>query len=259
MKLLLLLSFLTTPLWAKDVWTPPENPDPHVILQEARDDARNDKYETALAKHLWYHENALTYRPSQSGVRLSFALSYWLDLAEDYPTAMEALLKVRAEAADEIVSGTAPHQLFADYVAFNRVLDKLDDTVKMFQRVHLKDPEFARRVFHYAKRALIAGKHYELIRHYLDPDVDIAREIYSYRSGVARYKDRERDADPQLLDYYNRHFTNEAATLVAILTLAKENETAQRIAKQAKEVRNEPTLHKAIDEALEGKVPEPFP
>ena len=72
-------------------WTPPEKPDPEAILQEIREDVKNRRYEVALSKTLWFHENALALRPSLSGVRLSFALSYWLELGEVYPPALEEM------------------------------------------------------------------------------------------------------------------------------------------------------------------------
>ena len=68
-------------------WTPPSNPNPDKILREAQDDARAGRYPDALAKHVWFHENALTYAPAMYGVRLSFALSYWVNLGNLYPPA----------------------------------------------------------------------------------------------------------------------------------------------------------------------------
>jgi len=53
-----LLAFLMNlPLLA--AWTPPENPNPQQILSEAQSDAKAGRYEDALAKHVWFHENAL--------------------------------------------------------------------------------------------------------------------------------------------------------------------------------------------------------
>src|ERR1044072_6141550 len=80
------------------VWTPPEKPNPAQILQDANADTRAGQFEDALAKHLWYHRNALKHSPAQGGVRLSFALSYWHNLATKYPPAMTALKAERDEA-----------------------------------------------------------------------------------------------------------------------------------------------------------------
>ncbi|MFO1093722.1 MAG: hypothetical protein U0992_10475 [Planctomycetaceae bacterium] len=77
------------------MWQPPYDPDPSDILQEAVDDSRDGRSELALTKFLWFHGNALHYEPSLLGVRLSFALSYWLDFASEYKPAMDAYLRVR--------------------------------------------------------------------------------------------------------------------------------------------------------------------
>ena len=63
-----------------DEWTPPENPNPFAIMQEAVADTDAGQYEVALAKQVWYHENATKLQPAQSGIRLSFALSNRLGL-----------------------------------------------------------------------------------------------------------------------------------------------------------------------------------
>ena len=75
---------------SSDTWEPPSSPDPRDILGEARDDREHGRYELALEKHVWFHENALTFRPSLAGVRLSYALDDWLQLAARYPPALES-------------------------------------------------------------------------------------------------------------------------------------------------------------------------
>src|SRR5690349_21544262 len=96
MKFLLLVVVLLVPGAAfAEGWTPPADPDPQQILNEARDDARAKHYEEALEKYVWFHEHALEYRPSMSGVRLSFALSDWVKLGESYPPALVKLREIR--------------------------------------------------------------------------------------------------------------------------------------------------------------------
>jgi hypothetical protein len=86
-------------------WQPPENPDPHTILREASADARAGRYEDALAKHLWYHENAEKFDAGQTGVRRSFALSDWYDLGADFAPALAKFEEVREEARKGVLEG----------------------------------------------------------------------------------------------------------------------------------------------------------
>src|SRR4051812_22582627 len=60
-------------------------------LEDAEKFAREGKYQQALERHIWYHENALKYDQAQFGVRLSFALSDWAELGKVYPPAKVAL------------------------------------------------------------------------------------------------------------------------------------------------------------------------
>ena len=86
MRIIILTFLLLSPLLHANEWSVPKNPDPEAILSEAIADRKAGLYKTALAKHIWFHENALSIQPSQYGVRLSFAISYWLDLGGGVPT-----------------------------------------------------------------------------------------------------------------------------------------------------------------------------
>src|SRR5687767_3976644 len=97
---------------ADEPLSPPENPESSAILREAQADAREKKFEQALAKHVWYHRNALKHQPAQSGVRLSFALSYWKGLADAYQPAFAKLIEVRDEAVVNAIEGKDARQSF---------------------------------------------------------------------------------------------------------------------------------------------------
>ena len=108
-----------------DDWTPPENPDPNLILREAKKDASRGDYELALAKQLWYHENAVKLNPSQSGIRRSFALSYWLELGENYPPALEKMRQIRDETKHKIRDPNRVRVRFHDFKALNKTFKAL--------------------------------------------------------------------------------------------------------------------------------------
>jgi hypothetical protein len=102
MKLILAACALFLPTATFAQWAPPANPDPDKILNGAQDDAQAGRYADALAKHVWFHENALKYQPALYGVRLSFALSYWAQLGDAYPPALEKLKSIRDETAKKV-------------------------------------------------------------------------------------------------------------------------------------------------------------
>src|SRR6188508_1708481 len=103
-------------------WTPPANPDPSEILHSAARDTRAGSHAQALAKFLWFHNNALRHRPSLGGVRLSFALSYWTALASVYPPARGAFIRTRDEAEAAFRRDPSSLELFHDLAFFNERL-----------------------------------------------------------------------------------------------------------------------------------------
>src|SRR6185436_8688257 len=107
-------------------WKPPEKPDPSAIFNEAQQDSRAGRFEDALAKQIWFHENALKIEPAQYGVRLSFALVAWRDLAAKYPPAMEALQKARDTAEAKVKTTAEVFESFHDAVSLNETLRESD-------------------------------------------------------------------------------------------------------------------------------------
>lgn len=261
---LILFSFcvLSLAIGKADDWQPPENPDPRSILSEAKEDAAEGDYEVALAKHKWYHDNAIKLRPSQSGVRRSFALSYWLKLGEDYPPALAKLREVRDETEARVRDESRVRVRFEDFhdlAALNRTLREEERTAETFQWLSEKDVEDARRMYGISETALIKQKEYALCGKYVDPDEDVPKIGDSYRRGL---KSAERFGKSHQ-DYVNKKIVNDSAMLVAILIQNDRIEEAKQAADELKQLVAAPALLKklerAINESLNGVVPTPWP
>ena len=236
-------------------WTPPENPDPHQILREARSDGSAGRYKTALAKHVWYHHNALKYQRSQAGVRLSFALSYWKRLADDYPPALEKLVEIRDQALKDVQEGRSIRSAFQDMAAINRTIGEGQSTVDAFVALDQRDPNLAKQVFGSADRALIKAKKYELFGKYIEPKTALRRHIDLYRLTRRSAENDDLPLAGRRLEMTNQRFAIDVATLVAILVINERRDEAREVAAEAKKEWNEPDFHTAIDEALDGHVP----
>ena len=63
----------------------------------------------------------------------------------------------------------------------------------------------------------------------------------------------------ELRDFGIKHFSNETATLVALLVLNDRREEAATIAVEALELVADPSLRQQLEEAALGVVPEPWP
>ena len=273
----MLLAMLAVPPAATAPWTPPRNPDPHRILDEAEEDARQGRHAVALAKFLWFHRNALKHDPALYGVRLSFALSSWFELGQEYQPAMDALKKTRDDAlrdfkrargkegehptdgpadAQSLLSFLGPaFESFHDFAAINETLGEASLTVSVFEELDREHPESARRLFDIAKEALVRAKAYALCGRYLRPDEDwlAAAQLYQMT------RQSEEKFGAEVKEELEKSFTNKVATLLALLVVNGRRDEAEKIARKARLEWDSPAFHAAIDSALAGTVPEPWP
>jgi len=162
MKLRFILSFalamLTTPVSAEGEAT--------TALKDARAFARAGEFEKALERHEWYHANALSIEPSQYGVRLSFALSYWKQLGDKYPPALASLTNLRDQGTQAALDGKGKSELFHDVVSINRALKEEAKSVTLFKTLVEKQPDFAKKCFRYMDDTLVDAGELELFEKY---------------------------------------------------------------------------------------------
>lgn len=238
-------------------WTPPPDPDPKGILDEAREDAAACRHGTALAKLVWFHRNALSYEPGFYGVRLSYALDDWGSLAKVYPPARVKMRDVRDEAETTVKAGGKVREAFHDFRALNDVLGEPGKTIELFTWLDAEAPDEAKTVFDLARAALIRGGRFALCGGYLDDDYGFKCRVAGYQQNMRLAEDPKFGGD--LRDFGIRHFSNETATLVALLVLNDRSEEAATIAAEALERVADPSFRQQLEEAAQGTVPEPWP
>jgi hypothetical protein len=233
----------------------PASPDPQQILREAVDDAAARRYDVALEKQLWFHNNAVRYNRGLSGVRASFALGYWRQLADAYPPAMDALKRTRDDAWSATLSGadtTLAVPSFRDFAALNRTLGEESRTAAAFAQLDREKPDIAQRVAVAARPALIRAKQFELCAKYVDMDF--------WRSLLTAYQLSGGSGPGSEADSFrDLRFTNDVTTLVALLVVSGRREEAEHVASEAEREKNDAAFVAAIDKALQGNVPAPWP
>lgn len=258
-----LMVLMTGPMLAGE-WEPPKNPNPDKILDEAVEDTNEGRYEEALAKHVWFHRHALEHDESQVGVRLSFALSYWIELGEKYPPALEKFKSIR-DATEKrfyhVKEAVAIFKSFMDLAAMNGKLGAEERTVKAFGYLHENNRKTAKQVYEIAEPSLIATKKYQLAGDYLSPEASWARIVGSLRRSQKMAEDR--DFGESFRKYINKSFINDTATLVALLVVNDRKDEAEKIAKAARneslDEQFQDEFNKTLKQALEGTVPKPWP
>jgi hypothetical protein len=252
---LALAAALALPASTAFAWTPPADPNSRVIHAEARQDRIHKRFDDALAKHLWLHNEATD--PAFRGVRLSFALADWATLAIKYEPAMAALRKTRETALADVKEGRSAGQAFADYAAINRELDEESGTRELFVWVEANDPMSARAMYSNARDALIEAKDFARCSRYLDPVADLAQlsEIYRAIDATMKY----RVVQTQEKEAFERFFITQTATLVALLAANNRVIEAARIVAAARTMLDTPEMRTALEQALEGRFPPRVP
>ena len=155
-------------------------------LRLAQQAAEDGHFEEALQGYIWYHHNALSHQPSQSGVRVSFALSYWLELAEVYPPALTALQDIRDQKTRQLVEGELNRDLFYDVCSINEYLEESLQTYQLFLQLAESTPAFAEACADTARPVLIEHSDFHLARRFIkDPEA----KIQGWAQGLSQFFD----------------------------------------------------------------------
>ncbi len=238
-------------------WVPPENPDPQLIFHEAKEDAAAQRYEDALVKHVWFHKNALSYRKSLYGVRLSYALSAWDKLGKAYPPALEKLESIRSDAKQKIRTDEGTRELFHDFVAINKTLGKEAETKDLFIWLDSNKPDMAKKVFDLAQPALINTKEFKLCGNYIEADRSFQAALKLYQTNMSLSQDPK--FGKKMQEFGEKKFLNDTTTLVALLTLSGRSEDSERIINEALKEWDNPQFKEELEKAKSGCVPVPWP
>ena len=255
-RLFLLLGLLYGSIcYAGEPWVAPDNPSPKAILSEARADKKAGRYQQALLKHLWFHDNALRLSPAMAGVRLSFALSDWLRLGEVYPPALAKLRATYQTTEDRIRD---EHQVrvrsqdFHDAAALNRVLRQDERTAELFRWLDRNDPEDAQRLYQFAQSALLQEEDYALCSKYINTE----RDLYLIKQTASVDAYSPSDAMQRSIGSL---FVRRAATLVAILAVNQRFDEAQLVVDDLESFTSDEHLNHELQRALSFALDGVFP
>jgi hypothetical protein len=237
-------------------WQPSDHSIPSDILDSAADDTRHGRYADALAKFVWFHD-ASRNELGMGGVRLSFALGYWLDLASHYPPALEAFVKVR-DTTEERCRSQRDFKSFHEVAALNDRLHENRRTIELFQQVAQADPAKGHELYHVVERFLVAAGQYADCAPYLEWQERFEIALSGYQLLVeqeASYSDDE--LHPPLIA--RRLFEEEMATLVALLALNDRKPEAEQLCERCLAVLDDEafrnTLSNTLNKALSGHFP----
>lgn len=244
-------------------FAPTNRPDASKVLAEAQDLAAKGRYEEALQRHIWYHNHALEYDRGQSGVRLSFALSSWMELARKFPKARQALVEIRDRDQREFIEGAGYFDLFLELSSINRTLQEQDETVAVFKAILKKDPDLAKQCYPIVEDLLVQKQEYSVCLGFIP---DAQARFRSMRDELERMLAINRlpaapgqmapprplrppGMDATLRRLATDRFVAQVRVLVEILLASGRTADAESIRAQALTVMDDPRLVSAILDA----------
>lgn len=185
-------------------------------------------YAEALDHHLWFHERVPAEDDALSGVRLSFALGYWAELARDYPPAMDALRAAGDRPRERLLAGAGDWDAFCDVAAVDRVLGEPQATHELFRRLDARQPALAHECGHVALPTLVEQGDHELARRYLgDP------AAYVRRHAEIAALTLEGEPAARVVDCVVRRYARRVRLVLDVLVAVGENDAARGAREQA--------------------------
>jgi hypothetical protein len=204
--------------------------DPGEVLSRGRSHADQGRYSEALADYIWFHEHALDVDRSYYGVRLSFALGYWHELAKRYRPALAALEDTAKNGAHVLLSGKGDRHLFNDVKSINRELGRGEATYRLFLDLKRLQPELAQKCARLAVEEVVLARDFELAADLLPDPETYLLQISDTLNELAQAKAPSPDAARNRLKAYVQIYCRDVRLILSVLT-GQGNKNAARLAK----------------------------
>ncbi len=209
--------------------------DARQVLRNAREAALRGAHAEALEKYLWFHHHALEHSPALAGVRLSYAISEWVELGNVYPPALEALESMQSNNLRLLHEGSCERLRFHEFASINRYLGRFELTTSLFAELAEHQPEFAQTCFPVALSALVRTRSFALARRFVSsPNEQLDNHLGQFATLLNR---RPRNGhDDALIGV----FATRLRQLLSIFEELGENEEASLLQSKAIEALTDP-------------------
>jgi len=186
------------------------------ILDKAREAFKLGDYAKSLKNYENFFEQ--TFKTSYYGVRLSYCLSEWKELADIYPDAMRSLQNKRDKAL-QLLNKTKEPEQFHDYKAICQVLASPEEPLKEFLRLHTKDRALSTKIVRFILDKLIENKEWKICLEYLDNP--LKKYEFNFDNFDAIFKkyvhDDSTDDDKEIFSHSLNWYIKEVANILLVL------------------------------------------
>ncbi len=244
-----------------------------MILNSAKSLTDEGSYPEALQHYLWYFEHSRN-DAGQKGVRLSFALSDWIELGRRYPKARQALIEIRDADARQFSDGGGYQDLFQEVSGINQYLNESAATMALFKTIEQHDPQLAKQCYPFVQDRLVQEGEYDKCLGYLGDPQAAFDQIRTSRERMKNWEDqlasrREQEKQrfqamaktnpafahipvlPEPPPFADNNFVGQTRQLIEILVGAGHPADAARIQAEAVAVLDDARLKSAVRDAEE--------
>lgn len=175
------------------------------------------RHEHALRDFIWFHKNALKHDRAYYGVRLSFALGYWMELGKVYSPALKALQSFKRQGESALIRGKGNRDLFHDVESINKELGRINDTYKLFLTMKKDRPELAKLCADLAIEAIVDAKDYKLASEHLPHPETYLLWLSDRLNGDLERKGVSRSIATRRREAHVRNYCYDVQTAIKIL------------------------------------------
>lgn len=144
------------------------------------------RHQEALDEFSWFHEHALEQDASLVGVRRSYALQFWTELAAQYAPAGAALDALRERGAAKLLAGDGGREDFLDVLSIDHALDQPLRTRDLFVALEKVAPDLAASCTRIVLPLVIASGDAELAERLMPDPAATIRQHADYLMDVFR-------------------------------------------------------------------------
>lgn len=195
-----------------------QEPDIIGVLKDAQTAHQAGDFVNALKFYQHFFDHALDDDPyALYAVRLSHCLHGWVELAEAFPGAKNALERKKRESL-ETYFGTRNSEHFHDFLSISRALGTEAEALEEFLKLHHKEPKSAAKLSKYVWDDLINHEHWQVCSDLMIEPNQKLDELFAVFDEAAKLKDVDPSFDnPQFEQHIVDTLFNGLQCIVTVL------------------------------------------
>ncbi len=227
-----------------------QEPEILTVLKDAQTAHQAGDFVNALKFYEHFFDHALDDDPyALYAVRLSHCLHGWVELAQVFPGAKNALERKKRSVLDLYETQRHPEQ-FHDYLSISRALGLEADALETFLALHNSHPKSATKLTKYIWNDLINAEHWQVCSELMVESNQKLDELFAVYDEAAKLKEFDSSFDnPSFEQHIVDNLLNDLQCVVMVLrhtNRVEELEAMQRQFYQGVEQRNHSLLSKQV-------------